>query len=349
MLNIKKLYRLIMNFFIPRDYTFSGILIKSVYNANLYQKSIKNFKISGLNYRNKMNNIKIELTGDNRYKFNSFKKKYNFDNYHTFTENIAETVLGEIIKEITALRKNPVLCYFIKDSYTIDRNDVSCIKDAIYEIHNNHIHAPEEIDVLLHTQGGEINAAFEIIELLNKSFKKVNFLVPSYALSAGSMIVVSGDEIILAKHAQLSPFDLQLIDIPINIYMQEAKTLKEKTMAKKTLNDFKYVVKKIKKNLLRKHYHSSKNIPQKISLRYETHKLLNIFTNTKKFISHNESYYLKDLENTMLNIKEANKDLNDLLYEIDVILYFLFSQYEIFKITKTLYGQNTYLKSNYKE
>jgi hypothetical protein len=89
--------------------------------------------------------------------------------------------------------------------------DVSMNKDDYYTFYdclNNK--TSENIDVLLETPGGGGDAAEEIAKFLHKKFKKVNFLIPGEAKSAGTILALSGNDILMTETGSLGPIDAQI-------------------------------------------------------------------------------------------------------------------------------------------
>jgi Serine dehydrogenase proteinase len=67
-----------------------------------------------------------------------------------------------------------------------------------------------ELDVLIHSPGGSAEAAETIVEELRRKFPgHVRFIVPSYAKSAATMMVMSGNIILMDEDAELGPIDPQ--------------------------------------------------------------------------------------------------------------------------------------------
>lgn len=75
---------------------------------------------------------------------------------------------------------------------------------------------PDEmpIDVILHTPGGLVVAAEQIAMALCRHPARVTVFVPHYALSGGTLIALSADEIIMDPDAVLGPLDPQLGEYP---------------------------------------------------------------------------------------------------------------------------------------
>jgi Serine dehydrogenase proteinase len=65
--------------------------------------------------------------------------------------------------------------------------------------------------LLLHTPGGSPDAAATIVSYLWSKFTKIEVLIPTYAMSAGTMIAMAGNNIIMGRQSQLGPTDPQLI------------------------------------------------------------------------------------------------------------------------------------------
>lgn len=65
--------------------------------------------------------------------------------------------------------------------------------------------------LILHTPGGLAEAAQTIVEYLRSKFSWIDVLVPTYAMSAGTMIALGCDRIIMGRQSQLGPTDPQLI------------------------------------------------------------------------------------------------------------------------------------------
>jgi ClpP class serine protease len=66
------------------------------------------------------------------------------------------------------------------------------------------------IDMVLHTPGGLVLAAEQIACALKRHQGKVTVFVPHYAMSGGTLLALSADEIIMDSDAVLGPVDPQL-------------------------------------------------------------------------------------------------------------------------------------------
>ena len=67
------------------------------------------------------------------------------------------------------------------------------------------------IDVILETPGGYAERAEDIVKQIRDKFDDVAFIVPGAAMSAGTIMVMSGDEILLEPGSSLGPIDAQVM------------------------------------------------------------------------------------------------------------------------------------------
>ncbi len=70
------------------------------------------------------------------------------------------------------------------------------------------------IDFVIHTPGGLALAATQIANALSKHKAPVRVIVPHYAMSGGTLIALSADEIIMDENAVLGPVDPQIGQMP---------------------------------------------------------------------------------------------------------------------------------------
>ena len=65
--------------------------------------------------------------------------------------------------------------------------------------------------LILHTPGGMAEAAQTIVDYLRSKFSAIDALIPTYSMSAGTMIALGCDRIIMGRQSQLGPTDPQLL------------------------------------------------------------------------------------------------------------------------------------------
>ncbi len=70
------------------------------------------------------------------------------------------------------------------------------------------------IDLIIHTPGGLALAATQIANALARHKAPVRVIIPHYAMSGGTLIALSADEIIMDENAVLGPVDPQIGQMP---------------------------------------------------------------------------------------------------------------------------------------
>lgn len=65
----------------------------------------------------------------------------------------------------------------------------------------------EKIELFLYTRGGSTLAAWGLVNLVRQFCKELRVIVPSKAHSAGTLICLGGDSILMTKQATLGPID----------------------------------------------------------------------------------------------------------------------------------------------
>ncbi|MGB6483250.1 MAG: hypothetical protein WBE86_07160 [Candidatus Acidiferrales bacterium] len=91
---------------------------------------------------------------------------------------------------------------------SLDHNDILPFHELISPLNSS------SIDVILHSPGGLAEAAERIVKMLRGRFASVRFFVPHSAMSAATMLCLSGDEIGMSETSALGPIDPQVNGIP---------------------------------------------------------------------------------------------------------------------------------------
>ncbi len=69
----------------------------------------------------------------------------------------------------------------------------------------------KDLLLVLHTPGGMAEAAQTIVDYLRSKFSAIDVLVPTYAMSAGTMIALGCNRIVMGRQSQLGPTDPQIM------------------------------------------------------------------------------------------------------------------------------------------
>ncbi|MCQ3809934.1 MAG: hypothetical protein KTV68_05190 [Acidimicrobiia bacterium] len=67
------------------------------------------------------------------------------------------------------------------------------------------------LTLILHTPGGITNAAETIVSYLRSKFHYLEVIIPTFAMSAGTMISLSADRIVMGRQSQMGPIDPQMV------------------------------------------------------------------------------------------------------------------------------------------
>ena len=125
------------------------------------------------------------------------------------------------IKKIQEIRGRPVLIYASDLNkkgipISIDYSDLLLFRDQIPEIDS------KQLDVILETPGGSGEVAEDIVNLLTEKFEEVAIIIPGTAKSAGTIIVMSADEILMESASTLGPIDAQIISSHGKVFSADA-------------------------------------------------------------------------------------------------------------------------------
>ena len=105
-------------------------------------------------------------------------------------------------QETMSLLGFPVMRY-------IDIDDSEAVIDAI-----NRTDSDVPIDIVLHTPGGLVVAAYQIARAIRRHRGRTTVFVPHHALSGGTLIALAADQIVMSPHAVLGPVDPQVGPYP---------------------------------------------------------------------------------------------------------------------------------------
>ena len=121
--------------------------------------------------------------------------------------NAARYQRQELIKRIQDDTKRLLICYVAGGQRRIDRDDVMPFVDLLHNVPTG-----AELDLLLHTPGGDIDAAEKLISMLRDRVRSaaLHVIVPDFAKSAGTLMVLGADRVVMSDTSELGPIDPQL-------------------------------------------------------------------------------------------------------------------------------------------
>lgn len=141
--------------------------------------------------------------------YDVIRRKYLLDLHNLTDRNIIVYYSGWLQK--VGLRNKGVTGFELNDE---DKNG---FMSAIHGLDRS-----KGLDLILHTPGGEIAATESLVDYLRSMFNNnIRAIVPQIAMSAGTMIACSCNEIIMGKHSSLGPIDPQINGVPTHGIIEE--------------------------------------------------------------------------------------------------------------------------------
>lgn len=145
------------------------------------------------------------------------------------------------LARIAAIRGRDILVYASDSNKArqgapvgIDNSDLLPITDQISNLN------ADAIDLLLETGGGSGETTEDIVRLLHGKFKSVAFIIPGMAKSAGTIMVMAGDEILMDSSSSLGPIDAQIQQdgkaFSADAFLKGLENIKNEAAATNSLN-----------------------------------------------------------------------------------------------------------------
>lgn len=224
-----------------------------------------------------------------------------------------------------------------------------------------------KVDVYIETPGGSGETAEEIVKFLHKNFDSVSFVVSGESKSAGTIIVLSGDEILMTETGSLGPIDAQMkigrSVVSAYDYMEWVGERKKKAEENGFLNPFDaIIVAQITPGELGDVFHAlefAKDLVIEWLIKYKFKKwtitgtrkehvtdeirrgraenIAGRLTDRSKWRLHGRSIKIDDLEKIGLKITRIDDDpkLADIVYRIQTVCRLFFDSTPVFKIFAT--------------
>jgi len=112
-----------------------------------------------------------------------------------------------LIKSIDNETKSNLICYVSGRDATIDRDDVAGFLEILHNIPGE-----ADIDLLLHTRGGDVDAAEKLMTLVQATVGggRLRLIIPDFAKSAGTLMALGADTLIMSDSSELGTIDPQV-------------------------------------------------------------------------------------------------------------------------------------------
>lgn len=147
-----------------------------------------------------------------------------------------ETFAASLANDVVQHRRRPLLLLFYLDETSIDEPNLEHLSLLLRGSGLTREKPLANLDVLIQTVGGDPITAYRLAQLIRDYAEGVEFLVPEYAYSGGTLLCLAGDEILLGGSAVLSPFDIKLVrgqrtEAEEEMYEDEAPEAEVETVA----------------------------------------------------------------------------------------------------------------------
>lgn len=113
-----------------------------------------------------------------------------------------------LIREIQERTGRILICYVSGAECWMDRNDTVPFVDLLHNVPRG-----RPLDLLLHTGGGETDVAEKLIDMLrgHVGVAELRVIVPEFAKSAGTLMVLGADSVVMSDMSELGPIDPQIL------------------------------------------------------------------------------------------------------------------------------------------
>lgn len=114
-----------------------------------------------------------------------------------------------LIREIQTANGRTLLSYVAGPGSPVERDDVLGFVDLLH-----HLPVGADIDLILHTGGGDIDVTEKLANMLWAKIGQsgtLRVIVPDFAKSAGTLLALAADVIVMSDSSELGPIDPQLV------------------------------------------------------------------------------------------------------------------------------------------
>lgn len=91
-----------------------------------------------------------------------------------------------------------------KGMSTIEPDDIVGFSDLIKGLEG------QPLDIFINSPGGSAEATEQIVNFLRSNFRDIRFIVPNIAMSAATLMCLSGNEVLMDDRSSLGPIDPQI-------------------------------------------------------------------------------------------------------------------------------------------
>ena len=248
---------------------------------------------------------------------------------------------------------------------SIDFSDILAFQDQIADLHS------DSIDIILETPGGFAEVVEDIVSLLRNKYDHIGIIIPGTSKSAGTILAMAADEILMGNSSSLGPIDAQVLKnnqrVSADAVLDGLEKIKAEVVKTKKLNpayipmlqnispgeiqaceNAQNFSKKLVKEWLVKYKfkswvkHSSTGQPVSESEKAKkANQIANKLCKHSDWLTHGRSIKIDDLESMGLRIIDYSKDkkLNEAITRYYTVLRMSLETTNIYKIIETCNSQ----------
>lgn len=117
----------------------------------------------------------------------------------------------ELIRKIAELRGSAVLCYITGDRENVNTRIAPDVTQVFYR-HLEMFGECRQVDLYIYTRGGDVLTPWRLAHLVREYTSRFGVLVPFRCYSAGTLLCLGADEIVMGKMGELGPIDPSVVN-----------------------------------------------------------------------------------------------------------------------------------------
>lgn len=156
-------------------------------------------------------------------------------------DDTIKAILNERLRELELYFESDVIFHYGEIHPSLEKS----FRDFIEQLKKDTEFERPRLTVVLNTPGGSAETVEKMVNIIRFHYEEVYFVVPDYAMSAGTIFCMSGDRIYMDYSSSLGPIDPQVFNgknwVPALGYLDKVEQLVEKS-AKGELTEAEFLI-----------------------------------------------------------------------------------------------------------
>ena len=157
-----------------------------------------------------------------------------------FDDTIRGTLTDKLIK-LEEHFESDVVFYYGEIHPSMEKS----FRDFIEQLKKDNKSDRKRLTIILNTPGGSVETVEKMVNIIRFHYDEIYFVVPDYAMSAGTIFCMSGDKIFMDYSSSLGPIDPQVFNgknwVPALGYLDKVEELIEKS-ARNELTEAEFLI-----------------------------------------------------------------------------------------------------------